>query len=527
MREFSSARGRQMFQLLPAVYRERDNAVRDADGRVQEIGDLARYLDALGGLLDRVYATIEQRHRDSDPATRQTWLLPYVARMVDARPLSPDIDGRSAEVQRAVDWRQRKGTRACVEEIAETVGRMDVELQEGWMRVAVTPRIGAPLLPAKALGADREPDAKDPLEAIRHPGLTAITPDLRSASRSEQARPENPVARITAFSGQPIRWRQANPFGAPCFPGSYEDVSRRTPDLRAPAWDRGHHHPATLLVYAPPPDGFFSPQAPSIEWSERYDHPDLLKRTDEWRSDGGAGGVRVRSFICGLEGNQILRINGVISLGGDVMDRDDDIYRFEGVHLADTVTVHKGVLELVRCAAEKVVVHKAGTAAPALRAENCLFKKVQAASGLARLEYCTVMESTVCEALQASDCIFMDRIRKGLQGDAPPGSGCVRFSRVAPDQAPIGEPRFSATVTSESPLFFSGDWGEAGCGVLHPAAPEAICAGAEDRGEMGAFHHQHHCLRREAVRAKLRDYLPLGIEPVLIPDARLACVPPK
>jgi hypothetical protein len=62
---------------------------------------------------------------------------------------------------------------------------------------------------------------------------------------------------------------------------------------------------------------------------------------------------------------------------------------------------------------------------------------------------------------------------------------------------------------------------------LHPANTDAIRAGAEDGGELGAYHHQHLCLRESAVREKLVEYLPFGIEAVLVPDPRLSSAPPS
>src|SRR5688572_13436758 len=122
--------GRQLYQLLPAVYRDRDNTT------AEELGDLGKYLDACGELLDMVHATLEQRLADSFPDNPpdnalhdpplpgracQAWLLPYFAQLVDARLVSPDPRGQRDEVARAVSWRQRKGTVAGVEEIAQSV----------------------------------------------------------------------------------------------------------------------------------------------------------------------------------------------------------------------------------------------------------------------------------------------------------------------------------------------------------------------------------------------------------------------
>jgi hypothetical protein len=80
--------------------------------------------------------------------------------------------------------------------------------------------------------------------------------------------------------------------------------------------------------------------------------------------------------------------------------------------------------------------------------------------------------------------------------------------------------------TTEVPVFYSSEFGAAGAGVLHPATPASIREGAEDGGELGAYHHQRLSLRWEAVRDKFAEYLPFGMEAVLIPDARLSCAPP-
>ena len=153
----SESFGTLLYRLLPEVYRNRDNPQRDGDGRIVRDGDLAAYLEALGALLDRLKLTLDQRLADSSPEGAggrpcQPWLIDYFARLLDARLVSPDFEGQQAEVANAVAWRQRKGTLVGIEAIAQAVGRTEVELQEGWQRVAHTPRMAAPLLPATALG---------------------------------------------------------------------------------------------------------------------------------------------------------------------------------------------------------------------------------------------------------------------------------------------------------------------------------------------------------------------------------------
>ena len=70
-------------------------------------------------------------------------------------------------------------------------------------------------------------------------------------------------------------------------------------------------------------------------------------------------------------------------------------------------------------------------------------------------------------------------------------------------------------------------FGEYGTGVLHPEAPRSIRFGAEDGGEMGTYHGRRYSSAAEAVRSKLEDYLPVGLQAVLIPDPRLLSAPPE
>jgi len=44
---------------------------------------------------------------------------------------------------------------------------------------------------------------------------------------------------------------------------------------------------------------------------------------------------------------------------------------------------------------------------------------------------------------------------------------------------------------------------------------------------MGAHHHKYYGLKIEAVLDKMREFLPVDIEPVLIEDRRLLQLPPE
>ena len=157
-----------LYRILPAFYRTRD-----------ESGDLRAYLEGCGELLDAVYATLRQRHADNFPDNpadgwstppAQDWLLPYFAELVDARLVSPLPAGRRDELGMAIRWRQGKGTLAVIDSVAQAIGQTEAVVQEGWRRVALTPRIGQPLRPAVSFGYSREPAAAQSRQRHAPPG---------------------------------------------------------------------------------------------------------------------------------------------------------------------------------------------------------------------------------------------------------------------------------------------------------------------------------------------------------------------
>ncbi len=484
--------GRQLYEILPEIYRTRDS--HESGGQ----GDLAQFLDACGTLLDRLRATLDQRLADAFPDNPpqgpgcQPWLIPYFAQLLDVRLVSPDERGRRDEVANAVAWRQRKGTLTAIEQIAEAVGQMEAEIQEGWRRTAVTARIGMPRLPAGALGeaAAFDDAGAHPLWAARHPALTTATVNFRHPARAVQIAedfPTNPTAKLTRFAGQPFWWRQANPQGAPCFPGSFDDVSRRTVDLRTPNWRQGHIHPKRVILYAPPPLGFFEP-----------------------------GRFPVHS--------------------GDLFFDDDTEHLLEDRIIFGTLRVTAGTLTLRRCAVQTLEVSSTASSIsePLVDARDCLFESVTVA-GLARFEYCTLLDHCQCKRLQASDCLFAGELI--LSSELVESPHCLRFCRIPPGIASSAS-LLTYRNTSNPPIFHafefdegagvvrrSARFGEPGCAVLHPATPDSVGFGAEDGGELGAYHSWRYSLLMAAVPDKLKEFLPVGMEAVIVPDLRLHRVP--
>jgi len=494
-----TAIGRQLYHLIPAVYRDRDNT------SPQDLGDFGKYLDACGELLDLVRGTLEQRLADSFPdnppgardRAAQPWLLPYFAQLVDVRLVSPDPAGQRDEVALAVAWRQRKGTVAGIEEIAESVGRIEVEVQEGWRRVATTPRVGIPLIPAASLGVDpsrptpnggRELkyDPRRRIDAARHPGLPAVTVDFRSNSGAVLTTAANPAAHVTNFGEGPQPWRQVNPHGIPCAPGSYQNVSRRTADARSPDGSRGLVNPRRILLFAPPPRGFF-------------------------------GDIKTVP-------------KPATKLSGEML---------EGAFVDTMVTVDAPGSVIEGCAIRLLAVTTAegNTATPTVRIRNSLIENIQA-DGFVEMEYCTVLGNAEFQKLHASECIFAGTLTANVD------DGCIRFSRV-PAATEQEEPTlvrpFGVGTNTASPALFQdflfcennstrlvrrpAVFGEPGAGVLHATTHASVRLGAEDGGEMGAYHAQAYALCMQAILEKLDDFVPVGMSAILIADPMLHQTP--
>lgn len=556
----SGPMGRQLWELLPEVYRRSDN------------GDLAAWLDGMGHLLELFRNTLDQRLADCFPdrplegRSCQDWLLPYFAELFDARLVSPDPDGQRSEVAQAISWRKSKGTLAIVEQVAQEVGRLEVEVQEGWRRVATTPRIDLTAL---------DPSSSRGTVAFGH------------RSRALRTTASDPAGRATRFGDQLVHWRQANAGGIPCFPGSYEDVSARTPDLRSPGWSQGHAHPRRLLLFYPPPTGFFAPSSPRVSWSDleaaipeldtqifnlEVSGKDVLfvqGQNVTWKIERVRDGERVVAFRLSADG--VLRSERTWSPDGarrtriflsggreffrETQNDGTEIFRAEGGELVitDPLVLFNGATaceltdlsfsgeirllafrnELQKVAARKVVI-----SAPLglqLNCTDCLIDTLAAPGNRVRLEYTTVLQPMAAPVLlQASDSIFCGPFTSTLQGTAH----CLRFSRVPPGLAAFsaGSPFHN---TEALPLFMALDFveggrpvrraarfGEPGCGVLHPGASRSLRFGAEDGGEMGAYHGRRYSLAEQAVRQKLTEFLPVGLEAVLIPDPRLLSPPP-
>jgi hypothetical protein len=127
------------------------------------------------------------------------------------------------------------------------------------------------------------------------------------------------------------------------------------------------------------------------------------------------------------------------------------------------------------------------------------------------VETSTVLGNTNVSRVAASNSIFTRNVMVSRRQ-----SGCVRFCYLPLDSLVPRRYRCQPDDTGSSgrvvPQFTSVTYGQPGYGQLTPTCPAEISAGADDEGEMGAFHFLQQVQRVKNVRTSLDEYLRFGLE---------------
>jgi hypothetical protein len=123
----------------------------------------------------------------------------------------------------------------------------------------------------------------------------------------------------------------------------------------------------------------------------------------------------------------------------------------------------------------------------------------------------TVLGPVTVGSLEASDSIFAGTVtveRRQI--------GCVRFCYLPFDSQPPRryrcQPADAASAGRIFPHFASETYGDPDYGYLRSTCPREIGAGAEDEGEMGAFHFLQAPQRLKNLGISLDEYLRFGLE---------------
>lgn len=481
-----SRMGRMLYRALPDHYRNQDD------------GTLAQWVDICGGLLDRLNDTLDTLHEDFLPGEPvegrdpQPWTLPYTAQLYGATLRSPDDQGRTQEVRHSIRWNRRKGTLTAIEEIVEELMGQECILAEGREKTIASVRIGP------------KPDRTATPVAGR---LLKPKPLDEVTLRAEQSR----------IAGEKVLWETDGLDGAPAVANSFFDQSLRSVDFRPGSLSGGQAHPSRVVLHISPLAGFFSSSVTFSTWRDEWlesghDGEKVLVEIDD-REELERPVVKVRSRDGNPQG-----IGGVILIEEMDLEASDIVFR-------NHVEVRGGNARLDRCAVPELIATRHGDPIPHCDLRDTLARRVQALQGVVRLEHATVFGSIHSEILLASDSIVaVTKLEKDI-GSADSVDGLLRYCVVRPgffsqSQAALLQVE-GQTVREEEIHFVETAWRKWGCGVIVRGTSRFVEFGAENLGVLGCYNHRYFSRRFEAMKRKVAEYLPLGMEAAVIEDPLL------
>jgi hypothetical protein len=138
-------------------------------------------------------------------------------------------------------------------------------------------------------------------------------------------------------------------------------------------------------------------------------------------------------------------------------------------------------------------------------------RAVDAANARVDVQGCTLFGRLQARILTAGNSLFCAPADVRQVQD-----GCVRFSYLAPgSRTPRRyhcQPEDPAAADRVAPRFTSDQPAGPGFGQLAPSCPAEITTGADDEGEMGAYHFLQQSLRLANLASQLTAYLRFGLE---------------
>jgi hypothetical protein len=184
------------------------------------------------------------------------------------------------------------------------------------------------------------------------------------------------------------------------------------------------------------------------------------------------------------------------------------------------VNAQRSILGAVRTT-EFVIVSLSDSIVDATNPTNVAYAALDSAgaAGNLTLTGCTVVGKVHATLLQlVSDSVFWagllpgDTWKTALISDRKQ-EGCVRFSFLpAGAKTPRRFECIEQTIAGPQPIFFALRYGRPGYMKLLTSTPDVVRRGADDGGEMGAFHFVLGPLRESDLRVRMQEYLPVGLE---------------
>jgi hypothetical protein len=151
-----------------------------------------------------------------------------------------------------------------------------------------------------------------------------------------------------------------------------------------------------------------------------------------------------------------------------------------------------------------------GTAARTLRLRDCIVDGAVSGRDV-QVDASTIFGTTQAQTLNASNSILLGKATAERRQE-----GCVRFTYLPFDsQSPRRyrcQPDDITQAARVRPRFESTRYGDPAYAQLATACAREIVSGADDEGEMGAWHFVQAPLRVRSLRLALEEYLRFGLE---------------
>jgi hypothetical protein len=177
-----------------------------------------------------------------------------------------------------------------------------------------------------------------------------------------------------------------------------------------------------------------------------------------------------------------------------------------------------------------VAAAEAGPTGPALARVNRLLLEAAYPVALAAASVASVEAELSLERSTCLGSVFAHRISAseslmaGFARASDIQHGCVRFSGYGLGSR-LHQPYESVALRGPAALFVSQRFGDPGYAQLSRYADReivngdpgaSVLAGAQDGSEMGAFARERNAVKERGLQIKLREFMPVGLTPVLI-----------
>ncbi len=128
-----------LYELIPAVYRLRDEAIAAATG--EDKGPLKAFIELFGEQIALLEQNLDQLYDDQFIETCAEWVVPYIGDLVGARDLLtvPDAGfSQRAQVANTLAYRRRKGTASVIEQLARDITGWPANIVEYFQKLSTT-----------------------------------------------------------------------------------------------------------------------------------------------------------------------------------------------------------------------------------------------------------------------------------------------------------------------------------------------------------------------------------------------------